>query len=78
MKTFQLERLHDQSGVSGTGVVLEGVIFSSGQTVIRWLSERASVVIWDTFDDFLDVHVRAHPENKTIIRFSTGEIWRNE
>jgi len=33
MKTFDMVRNADESGVSGTGKVLEGVVFHDGTTV---------------------------------------------
>lgn len=33
---FELHRDHDVSGVSGTGKVAEGVIFTDGEAVIHW------------------------------------------
>lgn len=37
MKRFYLERAHDPTGVSGTGRVAEGIEFSDGVCVLRWL-----------------------------------------
>lgn len=37
MKTFRLVRDVDVTGLSGTGVVAEGVEFSDGTAVLRWL-----------------------------------------
>lgn len=36
-RRFELHRDHDVSGVSGTGVVAEGVEFSDGCVAVRWL-----------------------------------------
>jgi hypothetical protein len=36
VKTFKLVRDEDVSGVSGTGVVAEGVQFDDGQCVLWW------------------------------------------
>ena len=36
MRTFHLQRDEDMSGLSGTGVVAEGVEFDDGTTVVRW------------------------------------------
>lgn len=35
-RTFQLHRDADHTGLSGTGVVADGVTFPDGTTVIRW------------------------------------------
>jgi hypothetical protein len=39
MKRFRLVRDRDVSGVSGTGIVAEGTMFSDGTCVLRWLTE---------------------------------------
>lgn len=39
MRQFKLQRDLDVSGVSGTGVVAEGVIFSDGEAVVHWLGQ---------------------------------------
>jgi hypothetical protein len=37
VRTFVLRRNQDVSGVSGTGVVAEGIEFSDGVVALRWL-----------------------------------------
>ncbi|MCC7368260.1 MAG: hypothetical protein IT306_07555 [Chloroflexi bacterium] len=56
MRPFCLVRDEDVSGVSGTGVVAEGVVFSSGKVVMSWCSEYASVTIFDNVEDLEKVH----------------------
>lgn len=46
MQTFHLQRDEDPSGVSGTGKVAEGVLFSDGTVAIRWLGDYRSTVFW--------------------------------
>ncbi|MFF2618276.1 hypothetical protein [Kitasatospora sp. NPDC058046] len=56
---YILQRDIDVSGVSGTGVVAEGCIFSSaaGSTgVTRWRGERGSTVAWDRAVDVEPIH----------------------
>ena len=55
-RRFVLSRREDECGVSGTGVVAEGVKFSSGQCVITWLTRTPSVAIYHTIDDVESVH----------------------
>ncbi len=43
-RRFHLHRHHDPTGVSGTGVVAEGCVFSDGTVVLVWLGKRPSVV----------------------------------
>lgn len=47
MRRFELHRDEDVSGVSGQGVVAEGVAFSNGGPVaLRWLSEFPTSVVF--------------------------------
>ena len=68
-----LEALSDT--ISGEGVVIEGATFATGHTVIHWLTPapRGSIAFFDAFDDFLKIHIKPHPTNKTIITFEDGE-----
>lgn len=74
LRTFTLERGHDESGVSGIGVVLEGVEFSDGRVVLEWTSLPASTIIWDNFDQFWEVHVASHPTNDSVVVWSDGTV----
>lgn len=62
------------SGVSGTGVVLEGVLFSTGVCVIHWLTPppRGSIAIFDSLEQFMAIHVAPHPENHAVLTFEDG------
>jgi hypothetical protein len=75
MRRFIMRREFDCSGVSGTGVVLEGVAFSTGVVVIHWLTPppRGSISVFDSLDQFLAIHVRPHPTNRTLLEFEDGE-----
>lgn len=56
-RRFHLVRDHDVSGVSGVGVVAEGVQFEDGVVVIRWCTgDHHSTVVWDSILDALAVH----------------------
>jgi hypothetical protein len=55
-RRFKLVRDVDVTGVSGTGIVAEGVQFSDGKCVVRWLSAHAATVVWDNIDDALAIH----------------------
>jgi hypothetical protein len=56
MHRFRLIRDEDVSGVSGTGAVAEGVVFSSGKVVLAWCSEYRSVTVYDNVADLERVH----------------------
>jgi hypothetical protein len=74
MRTFTLRRESDVSGVSGTGIVLEGTLFTTGVVVVHWLTPppRGSIAIFDTLDQLLSIHVRPHPENRAVLVFDDG------
>ena len=56
MRMFELHRAEDETGVSGTGLVAEGVQFGDRRAVIRWISPYASTVVWDSIEDAMYVH----------------------
>jgi len=74
MRTFTLCREADASGVSGTGIVLEGTLFSTGVVVVHWLTPppRGSIAIFDSLEQLLSIHVHPHPENRTAVVFDDG------
>ena len=80
MRCFTLRRGEDISGVSGTGLVLEGTLFSTGVVVIHWLTPapRGSIAIFDSMEQFLSIHVVPHPENHTVLAFDDGLELRGE
>lgn len=75
MRTFEMFRHTDVSGISGTGKVGEGVIFEDGHTVFRWSVHHApkSVVFYDSYGDFLAISVNAHEGQRTRLVFGDGE-----
>jgi hypothetical protein len=66
MRRFILIRAEDLTGVSGTGEVAEGTVFSSGLAVIRWLREPYAMGVYQTLDDVISVH--GH-EGRTQLQF---------
>jgi phosphomannomutase len=74
IETFTICRQSDESGISGTGVVIEGVEYATGQVVLHWLSPfpKGSIAIFESIEDFKRVHVNPHPTNKTIITWADG------
>jgi hypothetical protein len=49
----------------------EGVIFSDGTVVIRWLTAFRSHSVWADWSSFY--HVHGHPEYETVITFRDDE-----
>ncbi len=75
IRSFTVCRQSDETGVSGEGVVIEGVVLASGHCIIHWLfpPPRGGIAIFDSLEDFLKVQVKPHPDNKTLITFGDGE-----
>ncbi len=46
VRAFTLQRDTDVSGISGTGVVAEGVEFSDGMVALRWTSTWPTSVVF--------------------------------
>jgi len=80
MRTFTLWRQADASGVSGTGMVLEGTLFSTGVVVVHWLTPppRGSIAIFDSLEQLLSIHVHPHPGNGAVVIFDDGLELRGE
>lgn len=56
IRRFQFVRTEDVSGISGTGVVAEGVEWTDGSVTVRWLSHTASFGIFANMKAFRAVH----------------------
>ena len=55
-KLFYLHRVEDDSGISGTGRIAQGVIFDNGKVSLTWLSEHPSVAMYDNIGDVRVIH----------------------
>tara|TARA_Y100000296_G_C5098662_1_gene218736 strand:- start:488 stop:868 length:381 start_codon:yes stop_codon:yes gene_type:complete len=75
IRTFTIARQHDETGISGVGVVIEGVVLATGQAIIHWLTPapRGALAIFDSMDDFIKIHIKPHPENASILTWDDGE-----
>lgn len=56
IRRFQLERDHDETGISGTGVVAYGVRFPDNTCVLRWDTQVNSTVFYSSIADLLAIH----------------------
>ena len=56
MNTFILNRLEDESGVSGTGVVAEGIMWSDRRVALHWVVGTPSTTIFDSIEDVFRIH----------------------
>lgn len=56
MKLFELRRDVDETGVSGTGTVAQGVIFDNGWCALTWLTDHTSVVFYTSIVEVVAIH----------------------
>lgn len=66
MRRFLLRRVQDVNGVSGTGIVAEGVMFSSGWVALTWLTHLNSMAFYHSIDTLTTIH--GH-EGRTQVEF---------
>lgn len=67
LREYYLQRNEDFSGVSGTGVVAEGVIMPSGKCIHEW--SNSYVVSHNIYPNIKAVqHIHGH-EGRTIVKF---------
>lgn len=57
MRAFVLLRHEDVTGVSGTGIIAEGVQFLNDKVVVQWIvGDHQSTVVWDSMDAVKAIH----------------------
>lgn len=56
MRRFLLNRRHDVNGISGTGIVAEGIEFSNGRCAMTWYGNVQSVTVYDRMRDLMKIH----------------------
>jgi len=56
MRRFELHREVDESGISGTGIVAEGVAFSDGTAALRWKAQYKSTAVYQSMVDVEAIH----------------------
>ncbi|MGV4321187.1 hypothetical protein [Bacillus mojavensis] len=75
MKEYYLQRNEDFSGVSGTGIVAEGVILPSGKCVHEW--SQSYVTSHNIYPNIQSVqHIHGH-EGRTIVKIVGDEKWKS-
>lgn len=56
MRRFHLLRQEDETGVSGTGIIAEGVVFTDGQVVLRWMTQYKSTAVYNSIKEVEKIH----------------------
>jgi len=57
MRRFRIDRVVDVTGVSGTGCVAQGIVFSDGTAVVRWLGESPTTTIHSSIESVEKIHL---------------------
>lgn len=65
-RVFKLWRVVDETGISGTGLIAEGVLFSDGTCALRWLTKHRSTALYEDLKTLVAIH--GH-DGKTQVRF---------
>ena len=80
-KLFYMVREADESGVSGTGRVLDGILWANGWLNIMWRTDLdpmkrglSSITFFDSFQAFESIHITSHPTNNTKIVWVDDEV----
>lgn len=55
-KRFELHRMEDETGVSGTGHIADGVRFEDGTCVVRWRTQHRSTAVYADVEDVVAIH----------------------
>jgi hypothetical protein len=72
-RRFWLVRHRNGSHVSGTGIVAEGTVWSSGQVALHWPGQPVATSQWASLDDLLAVH--GHGGWTSVEWIDTGNDW---
>lgn len=56
MRRFSLVRTDDVSGVSGTGIVADGVLFPNGKCSLCWRGALSSIAMHDSLETLEAIH----------------------
>lgn len=56
MRRFVLERDEDLTGVSGTGVVADGVEFEDGVCALHWRGRLTSTAVYENMATLVSIH----------------------
>ena len=72
-RKFVLDRKTDVSGVSGTGIVAQGVEFDNGKCAVSFISGPVhSVICYDSLEDVIKVHGHAQQTEVCFVDEETG------
>ncbi len=65
-RRFVLNRIEDETGVSGIGYVADGIQFRNLKCVLCWRTEPSSIAVYDDIGTLMKIH--GHDE-KTVLEW---------
>lgn len=71
MRRFHLKRIEDETGISGTGIVTDGIEFDDGTVIMKWNTDTSSVAIYQSIEDVVIIH--GH-QGKTVVEWSDEDF----
>lgn len=71
-RLFQVTRFKDGKSISGTGKVIQGVVFPDGKVVIQWQTDNSSIAIFKNLEEFQRVHVKPNYEGENEFAWIEG------
>lgn len=74
-RRFYLERIKDETGVSRTGRVLEGVVWQNGEVTVQWRPPHSTMGFYHSMQEFLTIHVDCHPSCNVVRWIDPHEGW---
>jgi hypothetical protein len=74
MKRFHLVRNEDETGISGTGVVTDGIEFDDGSVVMKWNTDTTSLALYKSMEDVITIHGHG---GKTVVQYTDEDfhVW---
>jgi hypothetical protein len=70
LRRFHLNRLDDETGISGKGLVTNGIEFNDGTVVMAWNTETTSLGVYRNMDDLIKIHGHG---GKTVVVYAEEE-----
>ncbi len=67
LRRFYLRRLKDETGVSRTGRVLEGILTQSGKVITEWRPPHSTIGVYNSFAEFKLIHIDCHPSCNQVV-----------
>lgn len=74
-RRFYLERVKDETGVSRTGRVLEGILWQNGEVTVQWRPPLSTLGHYKDLQTFLTIHVDCHPSCNVVRWLESHEGW---